>query len=259
MTQEKVKRIHQCYGWVLTALVAVVGVLFIAACLNIYTSGPRPYSAESIALGFKQICIPVYITLLGILGGIVLNLFLPLESKRPKSPMREDAVLTRLHQKVGHLEAEAQQTVDKECRLRRILRIAAAVIYAALMIYPTVYVLTPEHFTVSNLNGDIIKAVLIVMIPAVIGLIVCWLCQVLVKASMRREIQCCKQVLASRKKQPEKLSHDSKSVSSRTLWWIRGGILAAALILIVLGIFNGGVDDVLKKAIAICTECIGLG
>ena len=30
-------------------------------------------------------------------------------------------------------------------------------------------------------------------------------------------------------------------------------------VFIVIGMFNGGMDDVLYKAINICTECIGLG
>ena len=34
---------------------------------------------------------------------------------------------------------------------------------------------------------------------------------------------------------------------------------ALAVLFIVLGIFNGGMDDVWSKAAAICTECIGLG
>ena len=36
-------------------------------------------------------------------------------------------------------------------------------------------------------------------------------------------------------------------------------LLTAALILIALGIMNGGARDVFIKAINICTECIGLG
>lgn len=36
-------------------------------------------------------------------------------------------------------------------------------------------------------------------------------------------------------------------------------LLAAAVVLIIFGIFNGGMRDVLVKAINICTECIGLG
>ena len=41
--------------------------------------------------------------------------------------------------------------------------------------------------------------------------------------------------------------------------WIRVLLLALAGGLIVLGIRNGGLRDVLVKAIQICTECIGLG
>lgn len=40
---------------------------------------------------------------------------------------------------------------------------------------------------------------------------------------------------------------------------LRGAIIALAVLLIVLGIANGGLWDVLVKAINICTECIGLG
>lgn len=43
------------------------------------------------------------------------------------------------------------------------------------------------------------------------------------------------------------------------LSFIRGIILAISLLFILLGIFNSGADDVLIKAINICTECIGLG
>ena len=36
-------------------------------------------------------------------------------------------------------------------------------------------------------------------------------------------------------------------------------LLSVAIFLIVFGAINGGSIDVLKKAIAICSECIGLG
>lgn len=39
----------------------------------------------------------------------------------------------------------------------------------------------------------------------------------------------------------------------------RGILLLAAIVFILLGVMNGGARDVLYKAIAICTECIGLG
>ena len=40
---------------------------------------------------------------------------------------------------------------------------------------------------------------------------------------------------------------------------VRISLLLTGLVLIVLGILNGGLRDVLIKAVNICTECIGLG
>ena len=40
---------------------------------------------------------------------------------------------------------------------------------------------------------------------------------------------------------------------------VRPVVLLAAVCLLVLGCCNGGMRDVLEKAIRICTECIGLG
>ena len=39
----------------------------------------------------------------------------------------------------------------------------------------------------------------------------------------------------------------------------RAAVLALAVAFIVLGILNGGLEDVLTKANAICMECVGLG
>lgn len=40
---------------------------------------------------------------------------------------------------------------------------------------------------------------------------------------------------------------------------LRWALLVCAAVLIGIGICNGGARDVLVKAVAICTECIGLG
>ncbi len=43
------------------------------------------------------------------------------------------------------------------------------------------------------------------------------------------------------------------------LWGVRAVIAVIAVVFIIIGIVNGGMADVLSKAIRICTECIGLG
>jgi hypothetical protein len=40
---------------------------------------------------------------------------------------------------------------------------------------------------------------------------------------------------------------------------VRCTVLAIGVLFVLLGILNGGMNDVVQKAIKICTECIGLG
>ena len=252
MTQDKIKRIHRWYGWVLAAVLAALGVLFILSCLNIYTSGPRPYSAEAIALRFQRIAIPVFIAVAGVIGGIALNILLPLEQRRSKVISSPQDIMLRLRRKADI------PPVKKEIRLRKALRIGTALCFTALMVYPLVYFLTPENFSVSELNADIIRAVLVALIPAAIGLALCWICRTLVNSSFQREAAAYKQALAEGHRAAS-AAIPSKECSCKLIRAVRITVIVCAFIFIILGIFNGGAEDVLKKAIAICTECIGLG
>ncbi len=47
--------------------------------------------------------------------------------------------------------------------------------------------------------------------------------------------------------------------TGRREFTLRVVILIAAVALIVMGICNGGMEDVLAKGASICTECVGLG
>ena len=100
-------------------------------------------------------------------------------------------------------------------------------------------------------------AALIVLPPAVIGLVLCFICSLLVKKSILQETEVYKQIIAGGNKvSPAPASDTDKPVLLKT---IRCVIFVAALVFIVVGIFNGSASDVLTKAIKICTECIGLG
>ncbi len=253
MTQDKIRKIHRFYGWILAAILAVLGILLMLSCLDIYLSGPRPYSAEAIALRFQRILIPVVIALVGMIGGIGLNLFLPLEEKRPKGFSSPEDIMLRLRKKTGI------PPVQKEIRLRFILKNVTALCFAAFMLYPLIYFLTPGHFSVSELNKDVIKAVLTALVPAAVGLLLCWICRSLINSSFQREASVYKQALADGHKASNENTVLQIQGQHNNLTVIRLVIIAAAICFIAIGIWNGGAADVLKKAIAICTECIGLG
>lgn len=53
--------------------------------------------------------------------------------------------------------------------------------------------------------------------------------------------------------------YPEKEMPAKRRNMLRGAVIVLAVLLIVLGIANGGLWDVLVKAINICTECIGLG
>ena len=66
-------------------------------------------------------------------------------------------------------------------------------------------------------------------------------------------------VTAAPVKRDGKKTTAARSASVFGKWLVRGVILIVGLLFIVLGILNGGAEDVLGKAVRICTECIGLG
>ena len=251
MTQDKIKRVHRFYSWGLAAILVVIGVLVVLSCLDIYNSGPRSYSADAIALRFRRIAVPVYIGIAGIIGGIALNILLPLPSQRSKSLITPRETMLRLRQRVS------VPPVQKECRLRLVLRVITTVVFVGLMVYPAIYYLLPGGFTVEHLNSDVIRAVTVTMIPAAVGLALCWGCQLLLNASYRREAAIYKQALVDGQRAVKPEIEETKCC--RSLPWVRIALVTVAVIFIIVGIFNGGAEDVLKKAIAICTECIGLG
>ncbi len=260
MEIKKAKRILFIYGCVLSVLLVAVGVALIWSCLDIYNSGPRAYSPQSIGEHFAKIDVLVYVTLGAIAGGIILRLCLPCEKAQPKALRDEKEALARMHKRVGVVEGEHAALIRKEQALRKGLTTSTAILYALLMIHPVIYFCTPGNFTVENLNGDIIRAVSLALGYSLIGLVACFVCKLLCSKSISRELEICKKAIAGTS--PKKEAAESPAVDnkpSRRLLAIRATILLVAIVFIIVGIFNGGADDVLLKAIAICTECIGLG
>jgi hypothetical protein len=85
-----------------------------------------------------------------------------------------------------------------------------------------------------------------------------YLCKLLCDASLARELATIKEAVKSASPS-KKEAREIRLSSPWKAWAIRGAILLMGIVLVLLGIFNGGAEDVLGKAIRICTECIGLG
>ena len=233
-------------------LIIALGIALILSCLDIYNSGARPYTPESIGLRFQNIALLAYACIAIAVGGIILGLALPLDQKKPKSVKDDLALMEKAKAKAGTCPAEA--VAEQKKRLG--LRIGTAIAFAGLMVYPAIYFMNPAHFSITSLNEDIAKAVTIALVPAAIGLLLCFVCSMLESKSIAKETEIYKK--ASTENKANVASPENVPAKSY-LTAIRCGLLVLAVCLIVMGIFNGGMKDVLDKAVAICTECIGLG
>ena len=121
-----------------------------------------------------------------------------------------------------------------------------------------------DHFSIESLNRDVRAAALLLIPCAAVALGLCVAAVLLCEASVSRETALVKAALATGKgvtTPVKKSKSDNRNFLSdpRILWGVRGLIAAVGALFILLGIANGGMADVLGKAIRICTECIGLG
>lgn len=264
MTKE---RVHSHWGIAVTTAAITAGLCLIDACVSIYLSGPSPFSRESVAAAFSAIDIPVYICLVLVLGGFVLDIFFPLEKTKLTASKQYETILANLSHKLDMNQCEPglAKKIKKQRNSRKIFRIVQTLLVvlccavffllgaAAVIIYMAVYKTFPE-----DANMFVVTAMPLffgcLSVPFVFSIITTYH----KTFSMRKEIELIKQAIAT-----GAVSSVSKPIlqaKKETVTIIfRYGILAIAVIVLIAGFIFGGTADVLAKAAAICTECVGLG
>lgn len=254
MSDELTNKLRKIYDILFSVLLIVTGIALAAACIQIYRSGDRPFSPESISQHFHANSLLIYGTVIGIFFSFLLDIVLPRKKNAPKAVIHEDVRLARQLRKGAPTGSYAEHA-NKEHKLRRRYGLLTVLVFILLMIYPAVYFSDLAHFTVVSLNRDVTVSLAVVLIPGIIGLGLCLLCSQLWSKSYLRELSVCKEAIKS-----GSVSTDGqKPRRGLPVGILRVIISIVAIVFIVAGIFNGGASDVLLKAIAICTECIGLG
>ena len=254
MSQDTSRKLRRIYDILITILLILSGIALATACIQIYRSGDRPFSPASIAQHFLPISSLIYGTGITVVFGLVLDLILPRDNGRAKPLIFDDVRLDRQLHKGEPTDSYAENAL-KERKLRRRYVAVTAIVFALLMIYPAIYFTNIDHFTVTALNHDVIVSLAIALIPGIISLGLCLLCKYLCAKSYHRELAICKDAAKA-----GSVSHKTPDTNKKfPLNSLRLMIGIVAIVFIITGIFNGGASDVLLKAIAICTECIGLG
>ena len=263
MTQEKLRKLHLIYGIVLACIVIVTGICFIGACVHIYTSGSRPFTRESISTHFISIIIPVILCLLGVIGGIVLSFF-PLEKPKLNPFIDTGVVLNRLSKRVDveKCDEDTRDKIKRERRLRFLSKLFCVDAVIVCIVISLIYGLNKNNFPATNINSEMVDAMIFMLPCLIVGLGAIYALILIRNASIARELALLKQAMKNGNKQSS-VEGEQNTVKAqpneKILLGVRASLLILAITFIIIGMFNGGMTDVLQKAINICTECIGLG
>ena len=241
--------------------VGVLGILFIGATLHLYfTGGAHPYSRERVGQYLSPLILPTVVTVGVTVWSYVMTSLAP-KNKEKGTPLPESHRLYNLVERLKgcELDTETSALVNKERRRRLIFNIgftALSVIFASVAL---IYAIFFAELTVKNLNGDILAlfSITLPLFAIAVGLHAPRLYLNEMSAARERE------ALAAAVKNGVKPTGTASPRIYKNEGLKRNVLTAlfavAAVVFIIVGAFNGGMDDVLAKAVKICTECIGLG
>ena len=263
MSNEKLRKVHLIYGIVLSVIIIVTGICFIVSCIDIYKSGMRPFTYESISTHFMAIIVPVVLCIVGIVGGMVVSCF-PLEKPKIKGFIDTGITLKKMSAKIdiSKCDNEAQGKITRERKIRRYSNYLCIDAIVVSLVISLIYVLNKSNFPAIDINAEMVNAMLFVIPCAIVSIASIYANVMICTASTVRELEVVKQALRSGQQSAvsgQQATKEPNSQNEKILFGARLTLAVIAVAFIVIGIFNGGMADVLQKAINICTECIGLG
>lgn len=259
MKEERLLRIHRIYSIILSIVIAIAGICFMIACGCIYYSGgqrDQVYTTEIITQAFDRIAIPVYLCLAMVIISFVIEAFAPLQFKKGKPDRPYAWILERLQvtKNFDALEPELRTSVLALRSSRKRFVIIRSILLSMGSVAFLVYALNGTHFDGTDINGSMIKAMVILcsclLVPFVFSIATAYHC----RKSMQQEIELLKKAPASDHKADVPISDTDQKT-----YIIRIVLLIVGLGFMIFGLLTDGTADVLTKAINICTECIGLG
>jgi hypothetical protein len=241
---------------VLTAATVILLAALAWQCLDIYLTGNSASNLDEKGLHIQSVyraedviqrLSGLGIWVMGYLALLLASCFLLPDRAGKSLPMEPDNRLRLMKQRLTELPEEAR----KEVQLRKKICFAAGGVVVLCAGLCLAYLMNRENFVSWDLEMVMGQMLLHTLPWIVAAFCAVMAASTLCRRSMEREIGILKGCKGTGSAQiPQKKS---------ALPAVRLVLYALALILIVLGIRNGGMRDVLIKAINICTECIGLG
>lgn len=256
---EKFKKFHLIYSIILSMFLVIAGLLLIIACVSIYNSGDNPFSRESVADAFSKIAIPVYICIILTIIGFVIDIIFTKNIEK-KSPIKSYEYILNIMYKKRELTEDTPKLSEEITQLKGKRKRLSIIRYSVILICGIIfllYALNSNNFSQTDINGSVIKAMLVLLPCLIVSFIVTLVTMIYNDMYLRNEIELIK--LAPLKKTSDTNNNPNKVTNQKPMLIGRYIILALGLALLIFGFVTGGTVDVLTKAINICTECIGLG
>lgn len=276
ITKDKGAKIRRVYEICLAGLTIEVGLLFIVQVWALFSIGEKAFSRASVAEHFKPIAPFVWLWLVAIVGAVVIWSVFPAPKETAGAALDPKYTLQKLRRRLPETTGDPVSESKKQTIKRTVVWCVCAAFCIACAIVAIVYLTgditlkAQEGFFASHGEAErLLRAT-----PWVLG----GLCAVVAASyydghSANKEISLVKAEIVENAKKGVKIA---KRADKETLFdklckkipflkskWcmvaLRAAIGVLAVVLIIIGIDNGGMADVLEKAINICTQCIGLG
>ena len=239
----------------------LTGIAFIIAVAHLYfTGGDEPYSRERVGEYLVWLMFPSVITLALVITGIVYNIKNGVTDV--EGTKRTNSELLKSFEKRYTLDSFDQETItaiNAEKKRLTMLNVSMHSVSALLFVFSFVYLAFLSDYSVENLNAAVIAALAVSLPLAAIGLAVqaFRIYQEEKSAAFRLDIM--KSYIKNNGAPKVVKAEGAADAKTDYTVYVKYAILGLSVLLIILGIFNGGMADVLEKAVKICTECIGLG
>lgn len=242
--------------WLLSAATLLLAAQLMVQCASIYFAGTSAenltpggvlissiYSRESIAAHFSRMAWSVWLWLALLAAVLVMG-------RTKDAPVLRAPTAYRLAMLERRVEATQEMRGEQKKRRQVILICAAScAVCAAAM---ALYMMDLGNFASRDLEETVGRMVIHTAPWTVAALAVIATAEILCGKSMEREI-------ALAQKAEKRPPAPKKTENERAMRILRAVLYAAALVMLAAGVMNGGMRDVLVKAVNICTECIGLG
>lgn len=251
------KSLHLLYGIVLAVTIVICGICLITACVDVYNFQAGSFSRESVAQAFDRIQIPVYCCLALVIIGFLIDAF-SFREKKLKPEKQDTTILQNLCKKLDITKCppELIQAIGKLRTWRMVWQGCSAGILVFCSCLFLGYAANGSHYP-DDANTAVLQ-----MMPLFFTCLALPCCFAIITAyhkrsSIKKEIELVKQALAQGAAADTVPVKEEKKQTGLLI--ARYGILAVAVVVLIAGFCFGGTADVLAKAAAICTECVGLG